>query len=129
MRTKTLWIKDEYLQDILTGRKDIEVRVRYSNIVRLQVGDVLRLNDRYPYVIMRIGQYESHEDLLDHEDPARIAPGVSHETLLAALRDIYPPEKEALGVIAFEISPVSRGEPTCSPSIGLLDSRLIGDRN
>jgi len=82
------------------------VRVGYSNIVCLQVGDILKLNDRYPYVIKRIGQYGSHEELLEHEDPARIAPGVSHETLLAALRDIYPSEKEALGVIALEISPV-----------------------
>ena len=32
MRTKTLWIKDEYLQLILAGRKTIEVRVGYSNI-------------------------------------------------------------------------------------------------
>lgn len=110
MRAKTLWIKDEYLQEILTGRKDIEVRVGYSNIVRLQVGDILRLNDRYPYVITRIGRYGSHEDLLEHEDPARIAPGASHETLLAALRDIYPPEKEGLGDIALEISPASSAE-------------------
>jgi len=119
VRTKTLWIRDEYLQEILTGRKDIEVRVGYSNIVRLQVGDVLRLNDRYPYVITRIGQYGSHEELLEHEDPARIAPGVSRETLLAALRDIYPAKKEALGVIALEIS---RGEPTCSLPVGLFDT-------
>ena len=104
MRAKTLWIKDEYLQEILTGRKDIEVRVGYSNIVRLQVGDVLRLNDRYPYVITRIGRYGSHEALLAVEEPQRIAPGMSHEGLLAGLREIYPPEKEALGVIALEIS-------------------------
>ena len=110
MRTKTLWIRDEYLQEILTGRKDIEVRVGYSNIVRLQVGDVLRLNDRYPYVITRIGRYGSHEALLEVEEPQRIAPGMSHEELLAELREIYPPEKEALGVIALEIC---RGEPTC----------------
>lgn len=105
MITKTLWVRDEYLQEILTGRKDIEVRVGYSNIVRLQVGDVLRLNDRYPYVITRIGQYGSHEALLEHEEPQRIAPSLSHEELLTALRDIYPPEKEALGIMALEISP------------------------
>ena len=32
MRTKTLWIKDEYLRLILTGLKTVEVRVGYSNI-------------------------------------------------------------------------------------------------
>jgi ASC-1-like (ASCH) protein len=48
MRTKTLWIKDEYLQLILAGRKTIEVRVGYSNIVRLQVGDRVSLNEQHP---------------------------------------------------------------------------------
>ena len=105
MRAKTLWVRDEYLQEILTGRKDIEVRVGYSSIVRLQVGDVLRLNDRHSYVITRIGRYGSHEDLLEVEEPQRLAPGRSHAEILAALRGIYPPEKEALGVIAFEIEP------------------------
>lgn len=43
MRTKTLWIKDGYLQFILAGRKTVEVRVGYSNIARLQAGDRLML--------------------------------------------------------------------------------------
>ena len=111
MRTKTLWIRDEYLGEILTGRKDIEVRVGYSNITRLQVGDILKLNDRYSYVIARIGRYDSHEALLEAEEPRRIAPGMSRKELLAALRDIYPPEKEALGIVALEIKPA--GEAGC----------------
>jgi ASC-1-like (ASCH) protein len=52
MRTKTLWIKDEYLQMILAGRKTIEVRVG-----RLQAGDRLLLNGRHAYLIGRIGRY------------------------------------------------------------------------
>ncbi len=100
MRTKTLWIKDEYLQLILAGRKTIEVRVGYSNIKRLQVGDRLMLNDQYPFVIRRIGRYASFEELLAHEDAASIAPGVPPGELLETLRAIYPPEKEALGVVA-----------------------------
>jgi ASC-1-like (ASCH) protein len=54
VRTKTLWIRDEYLGQVLDGRKSVEVRVGYSNIVRLQPGDRLLLNDRYPYLICRI---------------------------------------------------------------------------
>jgi len=105
MRTKTLWIKDEYLQLILAGHKTIEVRVGYSNIKRLQVGDRLMLNDQYPFVIRRIGHYTSFEELLAHEDAASIAPGISRGELLETLRAIYPPEKEALGVVALEIAP------------------------
>jgi len=105
MRTKTLWIKDEYLRLILAGRKTIEVRVGYSNITRLQMGDRLLLNDQHPFVIRRIGRYVSFEELLTHEDAACIAPDVSPGQLLEELRAIYPSEKEALGVVALEIEP------------------------
>ena len=46
VRTKTLWIKEEYLGAILAGRKTVEVRVAYPNIARLQLDDRLLLNDR-----------------------------------------------------------------------------------
>ena len=105
MRTKTLWIKDEYLQLILAGRKTVEVRVGYSNITRSQGGDRLLLNDQHPFVIQRIGHYASFGELLAHEDAASIAPDVPPGQLLKGLRAIYPPEKEALGVVALEIGP------------------------
>ena len=105
MRTKTLWIKDEYLQLILAGLKTVEVRVGYSNITRLQVGDRLLLNDQHPFVIRRIGHYASFEELLAHEDATAIAPDVPPGQLLEGLHAIYPPEKEALGVVALEIKP------------------------
>lgn len=105
MRTKTLWIRDEYLRLILAERKTIEVRVGYSNIQRLQVGDRLLLNDQHPFVIRRIGHYASFQELLAHEDAVSIAPDVPPGGLLEKLRAIYPPEKEALGVVALEIEP------------------------
>ncbi len=99
-----LWIKQPYLEQILAGDKRIEVRVGYKNIRRLQGGDQLKLNDQHLVTIRRIGRYSSFEELLAHEDPARIAPELSPAELLHALRQIYPPEKEALGVIALEIA-------------------------
>ncbi len=105
MKTKTLWIKDEYLQQILAGRKTVEVRVAYSNLDRLDVGDRLLLNDRHPFIIRRIGRYASFDELLAHEDPTAIAPDLPAAELPGALRAIYPPDKEALGVVALEIAP------------------------
>ncbi len=105
---KTLWIKEEYLQQILAGRKTIEVRVGYSSIRKLKVGDILLLNDQHRYIIQRIGSYASFEEL-ENEDPAQIAPDLPADQLLLAIRSIYPPEKEALGVIALEIAPESIG--------------------
>lgn len=102
-REKVLWIREPYLEQIVTGSKTVEVRVAYSNIARLEVGDLLRLNDRHVARIRRIARYATFEELLQGEDPGAIAPDLSPEALLARLREIYTPEKEALGVIALEI--------------------------
>lgn len=104
-RQKTLWIKPEYLQAILDGRKTIEVRVGYTNIRRLQAGDILLLNQQYPYRIRRIRLYPDFEALVAQEPADHIAPGLSPQELIAALRALYPPEKEALGAVAIELEP------------------------
>lgn len=109
-RVKTLWIKDVYLRQVLTGRKTVEVRVAYRNITRLQPGDILLLNDLHRYMISEIRHYPDFDALVTAEDPATIAPDLpGREALLAACRAIYPPEKEALGVVALEIVPQIEG--------------------
>jgi ASC-1-like (ASCH) protein len=105
VRTKTLWIRDEYLGLILEGRKTIEVRVAYANIARLERGDQLLLNDRHPFVIRRVARYADFDELLRQEDAASIAPDLEPDALRSALRALYPPDKEALGVVALEIEP------------------------
>lgn len=107
MRTKTLWIREEYLDWILQGRKTVEVRVGYSNIARLEAGDILLLNGQHPFEIQRIGRYSSFEELLAQEDADKIAPQLKPGELLAALHTLYTAEKEALGVIALEIKPLT----------------------
>ncbi|MGB9723245.1 MAG: ASCH domain-containing protein [Chloroflexia bacterium] len=106
-REKVLWIREPYLEQIRNGRKVVEVRVAYSNIARLEVGDILRLNDRVRVRIRRIARYADFEEMLRHEDPAAIAPDLPPEELLPALREIYPPEKEALGVVALEVERIA----------------------
>jgi ASC-1-like (ASCH) protein len=101
---RTLWIKEEYLQQILRGDKTVEVRVGYPNILRLSAGDIVHLNERYPATIRRVTHYPSFIELLAQETAAAIAPGLSQEALLSALRSIYPPDKEALGAIALELA-------------------------
>jgi putative hydrolase of the HAD superfamily len=101
---KTLWIREPYLSQILAGRKTVEVRVGYDNILRLQPGDRLRLNDQHLVTVRRVGRYADFEELLAHEDPAIIAPDLPPGDLLGALRTIYPPEKEALGAVALEVA-------------------------
>ncbi len=79
----------------------------YSNITRLQPGDRLLLNDRHLFEIRRVGRYSNFDELLAHEDPLAIAPDLPPAKLLPNLRQIYPLEKESLGVIALEISPLT----------------------
>jgi len=102
-RPKTLWIKEPYLAQILTRQKTIEVRVGYPNILRLRPGSPLRLNDAHPARVRRITVYPDFAALVAAEDAARIAPGMTADELLAALRALYPPDKEALGAVALEI--------------------------
>lgn len=102
---KTLWIHDRYLQQIVDGVKTVEVRVAYANIARLRAGDELLLNNRHRYLIRRIAIYPDFPALLANEDPHSIAPDLTEDKLLAALRGIYPPEREALGAVAIEIGP------------------------
>ncbi len=110
-RIKTLWIREPYLSQVLAGQKTVEVRVGYDNIRRLQPGDLLKLNDEHVVTIRRITFYADFEGLVANEDPAAIAPDLpgsagSREPsgeLLAALRALYPPEKEALGAVALEV--------------------------
>jgi len=106
-QAKTLWIRDEYLQLILAGKKTIEVRVGYSNIRKLMAGQVVRLNDLYLFRLARVAIYPDFITLLAHENPAQIAPDMTPEALLTAMRSIYPPEKEALGAVALELEAVS----------------------
>ncbi len=99
------------MQPILDGRKTVEVRVAYSNIARLRPGDLLLLNDRHRYVITDMRRYPDFETLVTAENPATIAPDLpDRAALLAACRAIYPPDKEALGVIALAITPASTVE-------------------
>jgi putative hydrolase of the HAD superfamily len=104
-RLKTLWVREPYLSQILAGDKTVEVRVGYQNIRRLAPGDRLRLNDRHLADLRRVSVYAGFEELLAHEDPAAVAPGLPAAQLLPALRELYPAEKEALGAVALELSP------------------------
>lgn len=106
-RTKLLWVRDEYLQHILEGRKTVEVRVAYRNLARLEPGDVLLLNQRHPYRIRGIRRYANFEAMAAAEDVSRVAPGLTDPAaLVAACRALYPPEKEQLGVVALELTPL-----------------------
>ena len=78
----------------------------YANIVRLQPGDILWLNEQHRYTITAIRRYADFETMAAAEEPGQIAPELpDRAALVAACRALYPPDKEALGVVALEITP------------------------
>jgi len=107
VKNYSLRIRPQYLQGVLDGRKTIEVRVAYPHLAKMSAGDTLTFNDQHAYHVVKVNRYHSFDALLEGEDPARIAPEISEpEALLRLLREIYPPEKEGLGVLAIHIAPI-----------------------
>lgn len=104
MKTYNLNIRGEYLKMILDGRKTIEVRVAYPRFGALAAGDTIRFNGEHEYQVASVGQYPDFEALVKSEDPRRIYP-TDPDNLLTVLREIYTPEKEALGVLAIHLRP------------------------
>ena len=100
---KTLWIKRRFLEEILAGRKTLEVRVGYGNIRQLKPGMQLLLNGEYPVSIKAVRRYNSFEEMIAREDVEKIVPGKEKEEVLQILKMLYPPFKEKLGVFVIEI--------------------------
>ena len=44
--------------------------------------------------------------MLENEDPKKILPEEEKKNVLAILRNIYPPEKEKLGVVVFDLKTI-----------------------
>ncbi|MFI6493751.1 methyltransferase domain-containing protein [Streptomyces sp. NPDC050564] len=96
-----------YYGQVESGRKTVEVRVATPKKAAVAAGDAIVFHDRdsgreLDIVVRRVTRYASFEDLLNAEDPSHIDPDASREELFVTLRSIYPPDKEALGPLAFE---------------------------
>ncbi|GGW04124.1 hypothetical protein GCM10010264_20290 [Streptomyces globisporus] len=107
-----------YYRQVEAGRKTIEVSVATPDRRDISIGDTVVFHDRetgreLDVAVQRITSYPSFEDLLRSEDTARIDPDGQSGELLASLRSIFPPAKEALGVLvfAFDHRPVRPGRP------------------
>jgi len=103
-----LTIRMPYLKLIEDGIKTVEVRVGYPRMRKIHAGQQLTFvsgDRRVPTRVKRVTEYPSFAAMLDNEDARSIGGdlGENREDLLAVIRDIYPPEKERLGVLAIEV--------------------------
>lgn len=105
---RVIRIYQEFFKMLLDGTKTLEVRILYHFMMNIKVGTILRFNDdtRCRFRIVAVRTYNSFEDLLDFEDISKIDPTRSYEQQLQNLRKIYPPEKEKIGPVVYELEKV-----------------------
>ena len=104
MATHYMGLKPQVLPFIANGSKDLEIRVADSKRNEIRTGDDIVFNNQHRRRVVAIRRYSSFETMLLHEDSARILPGHSSGWILYALRGIYSPSAENLGVLVFEIT-------------------------
>lgn len=98
-------IKRENYDLINYGTKTLEVRVGYPVIKKVQKGDTITFSDysNIKFDVIRVTRYEDFPDMLDNEDSSKAIPGVTKYKALEMYQEIYPEDKEALGVYVFEL--------------------------
>lgn len=99
-------LKKKYLDFIDDGTKTLEVRVGYENIKKIEKGDQILFKSRYAQIVkdvFDIRKYNTFEEMLQTENYQRIVPEMDETDVKKLLKDIYPADKESLGVIVFEI--------------------------
>lgn len=104
---RKLRIKYPYFCDIMSGKKTLEVRVGYDNIQKFREGELLQLETSRTSGIVRIKSirvYDNFADMLAVEPWREIVPQVNSQSeAVKLLRDIYPANKERLGVHVIEV--------------------------
>ncbi|MGV9786171.1 ASCH domain-containing protein [Streptomyces sp. NPDC003435] len=107
-RVHDLNLYRQYFDLVAAGTKTIEVRVKYPHLADLAAGDTICFrvkgtDETCDVQILRVTEYADFETMLDTEGPDKVNPTADRDQQLTNIRGIYPPEKEALGVLAVEI--------------------------
>lgn len=121
-------IKWEYYNLINKGIKTLEVRVGYPDIKRVQKGDTIIFKDysNIKFEVVRVTRYEDFPEMLDNEDSSKAIPGVNKYKALSLYQNIYPEEKEALGVYVFELRKQTNGIKLYTLSSFINNHKLFG---
>jgi ASC-1-like (ASCH) protein len=105
-------VKNTYFNHIMSGLKPLEVRVGYDSLKRVRPGESIKLLTQHRQGIVRvkgIRTYASFAEMIEAEPYEKIVPGTNKADVLKILRDIYPPHKERLGVLVFDLEVVQKG--------------------
>jgi ASC-1-like (ASCH) protein len=114
VRAHEMGIYKRYFDLIATGRKTTEIRVNDSSRRKIKEGSLIRFRcqgDQVLTRVTRVARYQSFDEMFDHESVASVNPLATRAEQLANIRQIYPPEREALGVIALGIELIDPPRP------------------
>ncbi len=106
VRAHEMGIYKRYFDLIATGRKTTEIRVNDSSRRKIKEGSLVRFRcqgDEVLTRVTRVTRYTTFDEMFDHEEVTSVNPLATREEQLANIRQIYPPEREALGVVALGI--------------------------
>lgn len=118
VRVHEMGLHQRYFDLIVTGRKTTEIRVNDARREKIEVGSLIRFHcqgDQVLTRVTRVARYRSFEEMFDHESVASVNPLATRTEQLTAIRQIYPPEREALGVVAIGIELVAPPRPASRP--------------
>ena len=103
--TKKLFFKKPYLSQVLSGEKDLEGRVGYDNIRKINVNDTILIQGTDPFYVRNLNMYASFQEAVKENNYKRLIPDA--KSVMEAIKiyeDIYPVWKQKkLGVYIFEI--------------------------
>jgi ASC-1-like (ASCH) protein len=109
---RTMRVKRRFYDLIHLGKKTLEVRVGYDSINRIQAGEHIRLETHTGSSEIKVNdirRYRTFEEMLGVEPWERIAPdSKSHNEVLTLLKQIYPAQKEKLGVVVLEFARIGK---------------------
>lgn len=103
-------LKREYYLQMKEGSKILEIRVAYSNLKGIKPGHVVTFEcgrDRLLIKVKDVRYYQTFASMLEKEDYRLIAKNKTKQEILDICQAIYPPNKEALGVLVFEVASIN----------------------
>ncbi len=121
-------IRREYYNLIDKGIKTLEVRVGYPDIKKVRKGDTITFTDysNIRFEVIRVAYYEDFSEMLDSEDSSKAILGVTKYKALEIYQEIYPEEKESLGVYVFELKKQTNHMRIYTLSSLISDHNLFG---
>lgn len=111
-RNHSLNVKRKDYNLIDSGQKTLIVRVGEPRFLGIKPRDTVTFDmySKRVFNVVRVTRYDDFCEMLENEDSQKIMPGATTYQVIDVLQELYPEDKEALGVYAIEIAKCSPGK-------------------